>query len=339
MNRSRTFILLGVVLLLGAVAVLVLGPQLSPPSPAPAEATTAPKIPTTQIIVAAQNIPRGTIIGKDAVIPNELPNANLPPNDLLIFDPELVIGKRARTDIFRGQPVLQTMITEDPSQLASIGNDAALFIPPGKVAVPFPIDQITSVGYAIGDGDHVDMLISFSIVDANQEGQYPVVPFNRDFLDELTSVGVASDKAVDIVLAQQDKAQPEPRLLTQLTLQNIEVLHVGEWPADGSLPRPMPTLSPEQAASAPPPAPGGTATPVPPRPNIMLLLVDHQQALILQWLRQSGMTISVALRGAGDNAPVSTDTVSYQYILTSFNITVPPKVNTLYVTQPKSTTP
>jgi hypothetical protein len=37
------------------------------------------------------------------------------------------------------------------------------------------------------------------------------------------------------------------------------------------------------------------------------------------------------LRAAGDNAPVSTETVSYQYILTAFNITIPPKTNTIIV--------
>ena len=337
MNRSRTFILLGVVLLLGAVAVLVLGPQINPPLPPTSEATAAPEIPTTQIIVAAQNIPRGTIIGPDAVVPSKWPNANLPPNDLLILDPQQVIGKRARNDIYRGQPVLQSMVTEDPTQLAAIGNDAALFIPPGKVAVAFPIDQISSVGYAVGDGDHVDVLISFSVVDANQEGQYPVIPFNRDLLDELTSAGVPNDTAVSAVLAQQANIQPRPRLLSQLTLQNIEILHVGEWPASGQLPRPLPTSSPEQPVEGAPQAPGGTPTPTPARPSLMLLLVDHQQALILQWLRQSGMVIELALRGAGDNAPVSTDTVTYQYILTNFNITIPPKVDTLYVTQPQAT--
>ena len=61
----------------------------------------------------------------------------------------------------------------------------------------------------------------------------------------------------------------------------------------------------------------------------MILLVDQQQALILQWLTHADVSISLALRGAGDNAPVSTETVSYQYILTNFNIAIPPKVNTI----------
>ena len=136
------------------------------------------------------------------------------------------------------------------------------------------------------------------------------------------------------VLADIKDAAVKPRLLSQLTLQNIEVLHVGEWPAEGLYQRPTPTLNPEQQVAQPPPAAGGTPTPTPPRPEMLILLVDPQQALILEWLKESGVIIRLALRGATDSAPVSTDTVSYEYILTNFNITIPPKVNT--VIQPET---
>jgi Flp pilus assembly protein CpaB len=90
-------------------------------------------------------------------------------------------------------------------------------------------------------------------------------------------------------------------------------------------------LSPEQQIAQAQTA-AGTATPTPPRPEMIILLVDQQQALILQWLQQEGdIALNLVLRGAGDNAPVSTETVSYQYILTNFNITIPPKANTIII--------
>lgn len=330
MNRSRTLILFGIVLLLGAVAVLVLLPQQQQNnSQAQVQPTPIPEIPTTQIVVAAQDIPRGTIIGDDALTLGKWPDDSLPPLDLTILKPEEVLGKRARTDILRGQPVLQSMITADLQQLAAIGAEASLFIPPGKRAVSFPIDRMSSVGYAMGSGDRVDMLITFSVIDVNQEGQYPIVPFNRDLVDELIAAGIPAESAASQVLADIKNAQIEPRLVSQLTLQNIEILHVGEWPAQGLYHRPTPTLNPEQQAAQPPPVPGGTPTLPPPRPSMLILLVDPQQALILEWLKESGVLIRLALRGAADSAPVSTDAVSYQYILTNFNITIPPKVNTI----------
>jgi Flp pilus assembly protein CpaB len=195
----------------------------------------------------------------------------------------------------------------------------------------FPINKLTSVGYAIGAGDHVDVIVSFSIVEVDQEGQYPIILFNRDLVDDLIAAGLEPQEAVASVLAKLNSVTVKPRLLSQLTLQNIEVLHVGEWPMGGLLPKATPTLSPEQQA-AQAAAAAGTPTATPPRPDMIILLVDQQQALILQWLRQEGnIDLNLVLRGAGDNAPVSTETVSYQYILTNFNITVPPKANTIVV--------
>lgn len=337
MNRSRTLILLGIVLLLGAVAVLVLLPQQQQNnSQAQVQPTPVPEIPTTQIVVAAQDIPRGTIIGDDALTLGKWPDDSLPPSDLTILKPEEVLGKRARTDILRGQPVLQSMITADLQQLAAIGAEASLFIPPEKRAVSFPIDRMSSVGYAVGSGDRVDMLITFAVVDVDQEGQYPIVPFNRDLVDELIAASIPPESAASQALADIKSVKIEPRLVSQLTLQNIEILHVGEWPAEGLYHRPTPTLNPEQQAAAKPPAvPGGTPTLPPPRPSMLILLVDPQQALILEWLKESGVLIRLALRGAADSAPVSTDAVSYQYILTNFNITIPPKVNTIIASTTK----
>jgi Flp pilus assembly protein CpaB len=331
MNRSRVLILLGVLLLVGALAVLVILPQTLAPQQSPVTPTPIPEIQTTEILVAAQNIPRGAVISPDAVVPSKWPNDSLPPADLIITNPDKAVGKIARTDILRGEPMLESLIAPDTKALAAQGSDASLFIPAGKVAMAFPVNKLTSVGYSIGAGDHIDLVVSFSIIDVDQEGQFPVVPFNRDLVDELTAAGLTPQDAVARVLAKLDAAVIQPRLLSQLTLQNIEVLHVGEWPTGGILPKTTPTLSPEQQ-SAQVQAAAGTPTPTPPRPDMVILLVDQQQALILQWLQQeSNVALNLVLRGAGDNAPVSTETVSYQYILTNFNITIPPKTNTIIV--------
>ncbi len=327
MNRSRTLILLGVVLLLVAVVILILGQQGAGAPPASAQPTPAPEVQSTVILVAAQDIPRGTLLGPDAVVVAKWPDISLPPADLIIINPDRVKGQRARTDIYRGQPILESMITTEAAQLSATGYDAALFIPVGKVAVAFPIGQLSDVGYAVGAGDHVDLMVSFSVVDVNQDGQYPLTPFNQELLDQLKSTGVPTDQALQLAVAQLGKAQ-QPRLLSQLTIQNIEVLFVGEWPADGQLPKPASSTTSTGSNQAPPP-PAGTPTPLPPRPTMLILLVDHQQALILQWLREAKVTVDLALRAAADNAPVSTDTVSYQYLLTNFNIAIPPKVNTI----------
>lgn len=331
MNRSRVLILLGILLLVGTIAVLVILPQTLAQPPAQELPTPIPEVRTTEILVAAQNIPRGAIISADAVVPSKWPNDSLPPADLIITNPDQAVGKIARTDVLRGQPMLESLIAADPKDLTTKGSDASLFIPAGKVAMAFPISKLTSVGYAIGAGDRVDVIVSFAVLDVDQEGQYPVVPFNRDLVDDLISAGMEPQEAVSRVLNKLDSVSIKPRLLSQLTLQNIDVLHVGEWPVGGILPKTTPTLSVDQQA-AQVQAAAGTPTATPPRPDMVILLVDQQQALILQWLQQEGnIALNLVLRGAGDNAPVSTETVSYQYILTNFNITIPPKANTIIV--------
>ena len=56
------------------------------------------------------------------------------------------------------------------------------------------------------------------------------------------------------------------------------------------------------------------------------------------------IVLVAACSGDGLSAPstptgaVSTDTVSYQYILTNFNITIPPKVNTIINPGPEALT-
>ncbi|HTP08644.1 MAG TPA: SAF domain-containing protein, partial [Anaerolineae bacterium] len=152
MNRSRVLILLGILLLVGAIAVLVILPQTLAPQPATEQPTPIPEIQTTEILVAAQNIPRGAVISPDAVVPSKWPNDSLPPADLIITDPEKAVGKIARTDVLRGQPMLESLIAADPKSLVATGSDASLFIPAGKVAMAFPINKLTSVGYAIGSG-------------------------------------------------------------------------------------------------------------------------------------------------------------------------------------------
>jgi len=333
MNRSRVLILLGILLLVGALAVVVIFPQVFANQQPTATPPPTLEVLTTEILVAAQNIPRGAVISPDAVVPGKWPNDSLPPADLITTDPEKVVGKIARTDVLRGQPMLSSLVAADPKALAATGGDASLFIPPGKVAMAFPINKLTSVGYAIGAGDHVDVIVSFAVVEVDQEGQYPVIPFNRDLVDELVAAGLEPAEAVARVLSKLDTATIRPRLLSQLTLQNVEVLHVGEWPTGGVLPKTTPTLSPEQQSAQAQTA-AGTPTATPPRPDMVILLVDQQQALILQWLQQEGnVALNLVLRGAGDNAPVSTETVSYQYILVNFNITIPPKANTIIVGQ------
>jgi pilus assembly protein CpaB len=318
-----------VILLLIAVAAFVLAGQ-QPPTPTPAVdggPTPAPTaaIETVQIVLAAQNIPRGRVITRDAVKLAEWPKTSLPPGTFTAL--EEVENLIARTDILFNQPIMDVMLTNQRDQLTARGSDAALLIPPDRRAVAVPIDQLAGVGYALQPGDHVDVLVSLWLVDADRDGQYAAYLFNRDLSDELIAAGSPPDVAVQQAIQLTTRNDSFPRLSSQMILQDLEVLSVGEWRA----PTPIPKFTPgaEQPTPVPtaPGAPGATPTATPPRPNVAILVVAPQQALILQWLRESDAIIDLALRGTQDRAPVDTSTVTLQYLFDNFNVTLPPKLD------------
>ncbi len=329
MRRGRTLILFGAVLVLAVIAIFLFAIGQPPPTPTPVEGGTATPTPvarTVQIVIAAQNIPRGRPISEDAVYLGDWPEENLPPG--VFTNLEDVLNLIARTDILFNQPIIDVMLTNDRGQLVSRGSEASLLIPNDRRAVALPIDQLASVGYAIRPGDHVDVLASFWLVDVNRDGQYAAYFFNRDLADELIAAGLNDPISTGVERAIALSAGvPFPRLSSQLVLQDVEVLSVGNWRD----PTPVPPFTPGVPVEVLPtetPVPAGTpAGTLPPPPDVVLLIVTPQQALLLQWLRESDAILDLALRGATDRAPADTSTITLQYLFENFNVTVPPKLD------------
>jgi Flp pilus assembly protein CpaB len=257
------------------------------------------------------------------------PETSLPPGAFTSLDD--VRNLIARTDILYFQPVTDVMLTNDRAQLASRGSDAALLIPNDRRAVALPLDQLASVAFAIRPGDHVDMLVSLWLVDTDRDGQYSAYLFNRNLSDELIAAGMQPEAAVPqaIALTTRGDQNQFPRLSSQMILQDLEVLSVGDWQD----PTPIPRFTPGAPGTEPTPTvqavPNATPTGTPPPPNVVILIVSPQQALVLQWLREQDAIMDLALRGATGRAPVDTTTVTLQYMFDTFNVTVPPKLDFL----------
>jgi Flp pilus assembly protein CpaB len=337
MQRGRLLIILGIILGLatvGAVAFLFLGggggALVEEPTPtptvgvAPAEAG---GIPTTQVIVALQPIGRGSEFVAGSIGRRDWPANNVPPD--IIADEAETIGKVAKTDIVQGQVIVRSMLVD-----VFGAGEASFQIPSGRVAVAYPINRQKSVSYAVQPGDYVDILVTAFFVDVDEEFQ-TTLPNKLSFLvPELDAEGnptgrftlsaptdegrfvVASGDIPAIVFARETQV---PRRVAQLTVQAAKVIRVGPW-----IEPPPP----------PPPAEGEQApTPTPVLPDIVTLAVTPQDALVLLWLRQSSIYSEMALRAAGEeNADHLTEAVTLQYMLTRFNIAVPPKIE--FIMQP-----
>jgi hypothetical protein len=385
MQRGRFLILIGVLLAVMAVALFLVmsggGDEEEPgevkgdggeeivvvPTPTP---TPLPN----PVVVAKQRIPRGTLLITGTIGLSEWigvenwPQGWVSRDALTSFDQ--VAGKIARSDIPRGTLLTTDMLTEQAGDLVSTGSDASLLIPPNRVALAIPVDHISSVGWALRRGDHVDILVSFLMIELDSEFQSPLP--NR-----ASPVGIIPEGQVPVQGAlgrfEQDPfGQPinvvpsedqRPRLVSQITVQDAEVLNVGPWLPWGELFRaaialgvPPETIAPEgeQADGAPPVdsdevaqddvggGPSVTAGPEiitsesqtlvellasfsrqPVEP--LLLIVSPQDALVLKWSIERGAAIHVVLRSYSDvGQRFRTEAVTLQYMVDQFNIGLPP---------------
>jgi Flp pilus assembly protein CpaB len=336
MQRGRLLIILGVVLglaTLGAVVFLVVGGGIlssfleESPTPTPGiQIEQQEEIPTVQVIVALQPIPRGAQFVEGAIGRRPWPSPNVPPD--YIQDEIETIGKVAKMEILQGQIIQRGMLADERGE-----GDAAFKIPPGKVAVAFPINRQSSVAYAIQPDDFVDVLITANFRDIDEEFQttlpnklsFIVPEFDSETGEQIgfgltgaTDEGrfeVASGDFPAIVFGREEQI---PRRVAQLTIQAAKVIKLGPWIEP---PPPPPPAEGEGEGE------GEVPTPTPNVPEIVTLAVTPQDALVLLWIRQTFIYHELALRAAGEEtADHLTEAVTLQYMLTRFNVAVPPKI-------------
>ncbi len=346
MGRLRIFLIAAILIVIVGVVIVVVLPQLNQPAPVAQTDTTtgtqvaqAPQstpLPTAtpiifvDLVIAVQELPRGIVIPPNAVAVRPWPQDAAPIN--AITNMEDVIGKRARTDIFREQPILSNMVVDDLTGAAHVGSDAAAVLPSGLRAVSIPVDRLTSIAYAPQDGDRVDLIISMLFVDVDEAFQ-SIVP-NNITLFKITADGIqllspiqgrVDSVSLGPVIVGPSERQ-RPRLVTQMTIQDALIVHVGNFPNDGRFigipptPTPVPVEGEQTQAGTPPPP-----TPTPPRPDIVTLGVTPQEAVVLTWYIEAKVPVTLALRSATDTARSSTTEVTLDYLMSQYEINLPGK--------------
>lgn len=349
MGRLRIFLIAAILIVIVALVIVVVLPALNPaPAPVVEDPNTGEQVVVQQepnatplptatpiifvdLVVAVQELPRGIVIPPNAVALRPWPQDAAPLNGITSL--EDVIGMRARTDIFREQPILSNMVVEDLTGAAHVGSDAAAVLPEGLRAVSIPVDRLTSIAYAPQDGDRVDLIVSMLFVDVDEAFQ-SIVP------NQLTLFQVAEDGTITLqagiegrldstslgpVIVSPSERQ-RPRLVTQMTIQDALIIHMGNFPPDGRFigvpptPTPVPVEGEEDGGGTPPPP-----TPTPPRPDIVTLGVTPQEAVVLTWLIEAKVPVTLALRSASDTARVGTSEVTLDYLMAQYGISLPGK--------------
>ncbi len=261
------------------------------------------------------------------------------------------VGKIARQDIGRGVPITEEMLTSETGDLLTSGSDASLAIPAGYTAIAVPISRLSGVAYAVQDGDHIDVLLSLLMLEVDTDFQ-SVLPNMATILtasggteefpapsitgsvgavegDEGASMALVGKVEIDEELGQPFHLVPQesqrPRVVSQRIVENAQVLHVGTFSLVDDLEVAI-VPAPEEGVGAPTgqPAPGDISGPEP--PDIVTLIVTPQDALVLNWALKVGADITLTLRAPNDAEITETTSVTLDYLVESYDVTIPPKL-------------
>jgi len=335
MRGRRTFLLIGAVLILGALLLWVFIQPKPQPTPSVVEGTAMPTpLPAdmVRIVVSVQNIPRGMLITSDSLAISEQnwPKDSVPPG--AIYNVDAVYGRVARVEIPNGMPVLESMLNGVSGALAPIGSDMTLMIPEGMVAYALPVGRYSSLAWGLRPGDHVDVVISLLMVELDQEFQ-SMLPNQMSCVNppEGEECKGGPEGRLEVLpngwLVSKTASEPQrPQLVTHLTVQNALVLRVGDWPKAEATPAPegeMPVATPVPLREEQPAAPST------PEVEPVTLAVTPQEALILEYLQAAGARINLVARSVADaqkGTRFVIETVTLEYVLNSYSISYPTKL-------------
>src|SRR5690349_9256186 len=249
----------GLVYFVSTSAVAKTAPP-SPPTPVP----TATAIPMEVVMLAAQDIPMRHLVTAADVVTRAYP-LGVAPEDSFHTVTE-VMSRTATTQVFKGEMLLARQFID-----AGGNTGSSTTIPPGKMLVAFPATDMLNATGAIHAGDHVDIMISIPV----------------------SGTAALNSGAV----TQEGAAKDAKTVVTQATMQNIEVYSTGTWTPTG-------------------PAAEQTSAEV----KIITFIVDHQEALILKYVKDSGGTIDLGVRSIADTDTVTTDPVSLDYLVDLYHL-------------------
>ena len=285
----------------------------------------------TTIVVLSQPVARDTLI--DETVLQEIP---YPAESITAFMfrniTDVPANQYAKYPLVQGQPLTTELLSERPGVLLD-GSQVARTIPPGMTAISVPISRLSAVGFAVRDGDFVNVIATTSFVDLDTSFQ-SILPNRLDLvtgpaplgtaggaepkLTISTGVGIQGRAELEPTLGQAIYLLPSeaqrPRLVSRMILQNIQVLHIGSFNLQGD-------------PTAPPPAPEGEEAPPPPVPDIITLIVSPQDAISLTYLLHSKVDLTLTLRYPDDpNILAAPESVTLQYLISQYNISLPAKL-------------
>lgn len=158
MNRRRMWIVLAVAAVLGLAAAFLSADYVrsskTPILPAPA--------PKTQAVVAARDLPVGTIIKPEDIRTIEWPGDVLPAG--FASKPEEVVGRGVITAVVANEPLLQSKLADKAA-----GGGLPIIVPEGMRAMSVRVDEVIGVSGFVVPGTRVDVILVVKPPGPNQQ--------------------------------------------------------------------------------------------------------------------------------------------------------------------------
>lgn len=190
MRNSRAFLIIGVALVLALGAVVLAAKWMGEQGAAGA-----------QVVVAATEVSQGSRLAAANLTLAEWPAGALPPG--AITDPKLLVGRVARSDIGRGEPVLESKLAP-PGTLGGLSAVVAA----GKRAMTVRVNDVVGVaGFAL-PGNYVDILVNLTQPASDFGGREASI--SKIVLERILVLAVAQDSVVD---------DTKPRVVNAVTLE------------------------------------------------------------------------------------------------------------------------
>jgi Flp pilus assembly protein CpaB len=293
--------------------------------------TATPAIRLVNVVTARVNIPVGYRILAEHVEIRSRPDDNIAVLAGVTFDdPQLVVGQIARTDISAGQEIIAPMVALNATDIGGIGSDLANFVQEGRVAIAFPINRYSGLGFAVRSGDLVDMLMSMELVEIDPDF-HTALPNSAERIDQEALLdgrsflfAASTQGRLELIPELNLVAEITPssdeqiaRRVTQLTIQQAEVVWVGTW---------IDTRRADLARVADPEGGNEMGLDTVERenfPDVIIMSMSAQDALVLKWSMDRGLDIDLALRAQGDNSVFTTSSVSLPQLVEQGGLTIP----------------
>jgi len=343
MRRRMILILALLIFVVAGVIYIVFQYLPSISSGGNAGKTPTPAVTTMNIVFVAQDIPAGTLITEDSVTTGPWPSPYPLPG--LVTDKTQVVGKRARIDLRRGEPVFSSQLAESGANVSDTASVMALKIHPGKVAIAVPLSRLSGVAYGIGNGDHIMVVASFMFInlDANFQTDIPnhMLLCGLDKDSKLTCEEVNGGRIFkesplsDALLATYFvpvEAQ-RPRMTSTILVQDARVLSVGNANSSGNTPAPVVAATPAATGAQASTTPAQAST----SPDILVIEVTPEESVAINFLIRMRADLTYALRAAGDTTVFTIPSMDLKRLMDDFKIDLPP--NLAYGNGPRVDTP